>query len=158
MTRQPPSKLYLSEDGYKLIAEREGRELEAYLDSRGILTIGLGHTSAAGPPKVRQGMTITEKQAEEIFRRDAQRFRHECADSVKAPLHQYEFDALASFLFNVGSTNFRGSTALKRLNKGEYAGCAEAMLWWNKPPEIVSRRKAEVAQFLGNQFVARLDG
>jgi lysozyme len=158
MTRQPPSKLYLSEDGYKLIAEREGRELGAYLDSRGILTIGLGHTSAAGPPKVRQGMTITEKQAEEIFRRDAQRFRHECAGAVMVPLHQHEHDALCSFLFNIGSTNFRGSTALKRLNKGDYAGCAEAMAWWNKPPEIISRRKAEIAQFRGEQPVARLDG
>jgi GH24 family phage-related lysozyme (muramidase) len=45
--------------GRKAVAQREGNELTAYLDSVGILTIGVGHTTAAGPPKVRKGMKIT---------------------------------------------------------------------------------------------------
>jgi lysozyme len=153
--RRPPDKMFLSDAGAKLIAEREGLETTAYLDSRGILTIGIGHTSAAGPPRVHQGMTISEKDAWAIFRDDNHRFRRECLYLVKVDLHSHEFDALASFIFNLGTTQFAGSTALKRLNQGDYQGCADAMLWWNKPPEIISRRRAEVDQFLGARFVAR---
>ena len=153
--RKPPSKLHLSDQGAKLIAEREGMELTAYLDSRGILTIGLGHTSAAGPPQVYEGMTITEDHAWQIFRSDNARFRHECIALVTVPLHQHEFDSLASLIYNIGATGFAGSTFLKRLNKGDYPGCAEAMLWWNKPPEVMSRRRGEVEQFLNRQMVAR---
>ena len=153
--RAHPSTLWLSDEGAKLIAEREGVELGAYLDSRGILTIGIGHTSAAGPPEVHQGMVITRDEAKQIFRQDNARFRQECLGLVKVPLHQHEFDALASFVFNLGATQFRGSTALKRLNAKDYAGCAEAMLWWNKPPEILSRRRSEHQQFLNLAHVAR---
>jgi lysozyme len=153
--RRPPKDLHLSNAGAQLIADREGMELTAYLDNRGILTIGIGHTSAAGPPRVAEGMTISEDEAWSIFRADNARFRHECVALVKAPLHQHEFDALASFVFNLGSPQFSGSTALKRLNADDYEGCAEAMLWWSKPPEIRSRRQAEHDQFLDLRHVAR---
>jgi lysozyme len=153
--RKVSTTMRLSDAGAKLIGDREGCELTAYLDSRGILTIGVGHTSAAGPPKVVQGMTITEDEAWRIFRADNQRFRTEGKGLIKVPLAQHEFDALASFVFNLGVTQFRGSTALKRLNAGDYAGCAEAMLFWNKPPEVMSRRRGEHDQFLNLQHVAR---
>jgi lysozyme len=153
--RQPAEELFLSDAGAKLIADREGLETTAYLDSRGILTIGIGHTSAAGAPRVREGMTITEDEAWRIFRNDNVNFREECLGLVRVPLHQHEFDALASFIFNLGSTQFAGSTALKRLNAGDYEGCAEAMLWWSKPPEILSRRCGEHQQFLNLAHVAR---
>ena len=153
--RAHPSTLWLSDEGAKLIAEREGVELGAYLDSRGILTIGIGHTSTAGPPEVHQGMVITRDEAKQIFRQDNARFRQECLGLVKVPVHQHEFDALASFVFNLGATQFRGSTALKRLNAKDYEGCAEALLWWNKPPEIMPRRRGEHQQFLNLAHVAR---
>jgi lysozyme len=154
--RRPASELLLSDRGTRVIADREGFELIAYLDSRGILTIGLGHTSAAGPPKVYEGMEITEDEAWGIFREDNKRFRKECLKLVRSPLTQYEFDALASFIFNLGSTQFAGSTALKLLNARDYEGCAEAMMLWNKPSEVISRRKAEVHQFLTGEYVARI--
>jgi lysozyme len=154
--RKMPHELALSAEGAKVIAEREGLELEAYLDTRGILTIGIGHTSAAGPPKVVQGMTISEDQAHKIFRADNVRFRKECLHLVKQPVLQHEFDALASFIFNLGAAQFAGSTALRRLNAGDYAGCAEAMGWWNKPAEIIPRRRGEVVQFLEGRYVARI--
>jgi lysozyme len=153
--RHYPASLWLSDHGAKLIAEREGCELTTYLDSRGILTIGIGHTSACGPPFVSEGMTITQDRAHKIFKEDNQRFRQECLSSIKAPLLQFEFDALCSFVFNVGTTQFLRSTLLKRLNAKDYAGAAEAMLWWSKPAEIISRRRGEYYQFLGKQFVAR---
>ena len=78
---------------------------------------------------------ITTDEAQAIFRKDNARFRSECLGLVKVSLHAHEFDALCSFIFNLGTTQFRGSTALARLNAKDYAGCAEAMRWWNKPPE-----------------------
>jgi lysozyme len=153
--RISPTKLRLSQQGTDLLAEREGEEFTAYLDSTGVLTIGIGHTSGAGPPKVTQGMTITQDQSRKIFRADASRFRKEAAHLVKVPCYTYEWDALCSFLFNIGTTQFAGSTPLKRLNQGDYPGCAESLLWWDQPPEIMSRRQAEHDQFLAIQFVAR---
>jgi GH24 family phage-related lysozyme (muramidase) len=47
-----------SAGGRKAIAQREGNKLTAYLDSVGILTIGVGHTSAAGVGFVRPGTNI----------------------------------------------------------------------------------------------------
>src|SRR4249920_2152078 len=103
MTRIPVSELLLSNEGYDVLKDREGCELTAYQDTTGVWTIGLGHTSAAGEPTVTEGMTITAEEAEDIFRQDAMHFRKECAWMVKVPLEQWEFDATASFIFNIGS-------------------------------------------------------
>ena len=146
----------LSSKGFDVLHEREGLELTAYLDTTGVLTIGLGHTSAAGPPLVYEEMTITEDQAEEIFRNDCETFRAECGHAVKVALTQYEFDAACSLLFNIGSTNFLGSTFLRLLNEDDKAAAAEAMLLWNKPPEIVPRRQGEYVQFTEGRYVARV--
>jgi lysozyme len=149
----------LSDAGYKVLREREDLKLVAYLDKAAtphVWTIGLGHTSAAGPPKVVRDMRVTHDEAEEIFRRDAYRFRDEALELVKVSLKQHQFDALCSFLFNVGSRNFSRSTMLKRLNAGDYAGAAEALLWWDKPPEIQSRRRGEHAQFTEGTYIARV--
>lgn len=147
----------LSDEGYRVLHEREGVRLKAYLDSTGVLTIGLGHTTAAGPPEVYEGMEITAARAEEIFRQDAQRFRREVEHHVLEAMSQHEHDAVCSFLFNIGSTNFIGSTFLKRLNAGDHKGAAEAMLWWNKPPEIITRRNGEHRQFVNAEYVARAE-
>jgi lysozyme len=149
--------MILSEDGYRVLHEREGLRLEAYLDTTGVLTIGLGHTSAAGPPTVYQGMVITEEQAEQIFYNDAATFRDEVALAVTTVLTQWEHDACCSFVFNVGSTNFLNSTFLQRLNAGDKPGAAEALLWWDQPPEIVTRRNGEHREFVLGEYVARAE-
>jgi lysozyme len=149
--------MILSEKGYETLHEREGLRLEAYLDTTGVLTIGLGHTSAAGPPKVYQGMVITEEEAEEIFRNDCETFRDEVALAVEVPLEQHEHDAVCSFLYNIGSTNFLGSTFLERLNLGDKVGAAEALLWWDQPPEVITRRNGEHRQFVNGEYVARAE-
>jgi lysozyme len=148
--------MHLSGAGYEVLHEREGLRLKAYKDSVGVWTIGLGHTSSAGPPRVVQSLIITEAQAEEIFRRDAQTFRDEVIHLVKVPLEQHQFDALASLVFNIGSGHFKKSTVLRKLNAKDYAGAAEAFLMWNKPPEIKSRRRGEYYQFKDGRYEARV--
>jgi lysozyme len=69
---------------------------------------------------------------------------------------QHEFGTLASFIFNVGVGAFTGSTLLKLLNKGDYAGAALQLDRRHIPPEITSRRKGEREQFRGARFEARI--
>jgi lysozyme len=67
---------------------------------------------------------------------------------VKVPLTQNQFDALVSFVFNIGGGAFSKSTLLRKLNEKDYAGAADQFLVWVKQPELTGRRKNERAQFL----------
>lgn len=139
--------------GRAAIMQREGVRLTAYRDSVGILTIGCGHTSAAGPPKVAAGLTITRAQCDEILSRDLGQFEAAVARAVKVPLNQAEFDALVSLAFNIGGGAFARSTVVRKLNAGDRAGAANAFLAWNKAAGrvlsgLTARRSAERAQFL----------
>jgi lysozyme len=135
-------------DGRKAIQGREGNILTAYRDTVGVLTIGTGHTSAAGAPAVTQGMKITPAQSDDILARDLAAVEAQVNAAVKVPLTQNQFDALVSFVFNIGGGAFRGSTLLRKLNSQDYKGAAEQFLVWIKQPELLGRRKQERAQFL----------
>jgi GH24 family phage-related lysozyme (muramidase) len=113
--------LHISASGLRLIAQSEGCYLTAYKCPAGVLTIGYGHTSAAGAPEVHPGQKITQDEATAILKNDVEQFDHYVTESVKVKLAQHEFDALSSFVFNVGPGNFRKSTLLKKLNKGDKA-------------------------------------
>ncbi|MGN6142255.1 MAG: glycoside hydrolase family protein [Mesorhizobium sp.] len=143
--------------GRSAITQREGCVLTAYTDSAGVLTIGVGHTSAAGAPKVSKGMKITAAQADEILSRDLAAVEATVSRSVKVPLNQNEFDALVSLVFNIGGGAFKGSTLLRKLNAGDRAGAANQFTAWNKAtvkgkkvalPGLTVRREAERRQFL----------
>jgi len=133
--------------GRKVLIEREGLRLKAYHDSKGILTIGVGHTTAAGSPTVKPGMEITADEAGEILAKDLHQFEQAVDRALKRDLADHELDALYSVCFNVGP-HFATSTCIRRINAGDISGAADAILLWNKPPEIISRRKAERLQFL----------
>lgn len=134
--------------GRNVLIAREGLKTVAYRDSVGVWTIGVGHTSAAGAPKVTPGLKITVKEAERIFAQDLAQYER-AVNSVKSNLNQNEFDALVSFCYNVGVSAFKKSTVAKRLVANRTIGeIADAMMMWTKPPEIMSRRRAEADQFL----------
>jgi lysozyme len=137
-----------SQVGRKAIALREGNILTAYRDTVGVITIGVGHTTAAGPPVVTPGMKITADQSDEILSRDLVAVENDVNSAVKVPLTQNQFDALVSFVFNVGGGAFRGSTLLRKLNARDYSGAADQFLVWVKQKELTGRRKAERQQFL----------
>ncbi len=151
-----------SSTGRALIERREGVVLSAYRDSAGILTIGVGHTSAAGESRVTAGMTITAWQASEILSRDLVIFEAAVNASVRVPLNQNEFDALVSLAFNIGAGAFKGSTLLRKLNAGDRKGAADQFLVWNKITVnckkqtvrgLTTRREAERKQFLSQTGV-----
>jgi lysozyme len=143
----------VSPQGIELIKRFEGLELEAYQDIGGVWTVGYGHTG----PDVRPGMKITERMAEALLRDDLRSREAAVRRLVRVALNQNEFDALASFVYNVGEGAFAKSTALKRLNRGDRLGAAQALQWWNKATiggglrpvaGLTRRRTAESAVFM----------
>lgn len=82
------------------------------------MTIGYGHTSAAGAPTVTPTMVITEAKAEEILLSDLAMFEERVSRLAKVPLTDNQFAVLVSFDFNTGGLG--KSTLLKKLNKGDY--------------------------------------
>jgi lysozyme len=88
-----------------------------------------------------------------ILREDlGKRFEPAVRDTIKTPLKDHQFDALVSFAFNIGTGGFRDSTVAKRLNAKDFAGAADAMLMWRRPPEIVPRRRRERELFLNATY------
>lgn len=137
----------LSERGLDLIKKYEGLRLKAYRDSVGIWTIGYGSTF-----NVREGMEVTEKQAEDLLWRDVHVAEVCVNGSVTVPLSQGEFDALVSFVFNLGCGKFRSSTLLRKLNGSDYDGAAAEFARWTRAggevlAGLVSRREAEKERF-----------
>lgn len=114
----------------------------------GTLTIGYGHTAAAGAPVPEAGMKITKAEAERIFDRDIANVAREVTALVTTEVTQEQFDALASFHYNTGALG--RSTLLKRVNARQFDLVPnEFMKWVNDNGKVsaglVNRRRAEVA-------------
>ncbi|MDH0869777.1 lysozyme [Agrobacterium pusense] len=143
--------------GLSHIMQWEGKRLVAYQDVAGIWTIGYGHTTAAGIPRVREGMRISDKEAEDILKADLRKFEDRVSRLVKVPLTDNQFAVLVSFDFNTGALH--KSTLLKKLNAGDYdAVPAELMKWVNaggkRVQGLVNRRAAEAGLWAKGEFVS----
>lgn len=147
----------ISQKGLLFIKEEEGCRLETYYCPAGIATIGIGHTSSAGFPEVKEGMKITEREALEILKSDIRKFEGSVNKLVNVSLTQSQFDALVSLVFNIGEGNFSKSTLLKKLNKGDYNGAASEFHRWNKAggkvnKGLTNRRAREAALFVEDDW------
>jgi lysozyme len=143
--------------GLSLVKQWEGLKNTAYRDVAGVLTIGYGHTSAAGAPTVTPGMAIGDQEAERILKADLAKFEARVERFVKVPLTDNQFATLVSFDFNTGALD--KSTLLKKLNKGDYAAVpVELMKWVNaggkKVQGLVNRRAAEAGLWAKGDFVS----
>lgn len=137
--------MHISEKGLRLIKNFEGCRLTAYKCSAGVWTIGWGHTAG-----VKQGMTITQKQADDMLKTDLVVYENH-VKSLKREFNQYEFDALVSFCYNCGIGSLK-TLCKNRTN----AQIAEALLLYNKAGGRVleglnRRRKAERELFLSGK-------
>lgn len=135
-----------------VVREFEGLRLEAYLDTGGVWTIGYGHTGE----EVKRGLTIDLAQAETWLTEDLREAEGYVSKLVKVGLTQNQFDALVSFVYNIGGTAFGYSTLLRKLNAGDYEGAANQLLRWNKDNGkviggLTNRRKKERELFLGEK-------
>lgn len=135
-----------SEHGRKFIEQWEGLFLHTYDDGTGVLTIGYGHTDAAGPPHVYQGQVITREEADAILAADLGKVEANVNRLVKVPLNQNQFDALVSFDFNTGGLH--RSSLLRDINNGHLGHVVDDFNMWNRGgghvmKGLVRRRAAE---------------
>ena len=103
--------MHISKEGIDAIVKREGLKLKAYRCIAGVPTIGIGHTLG-----VREGQVITKDIAYALFREDIDPVEHhlnQLNDRLLRKLKQHEFDALVSFIHQIGLGNFSNSTCRK---------------------------------------------
>ena len=119
--------------GLALIKHFESLRLKAYQDSVGVWTIGWGHTGlSADDGSVFSGQLINEIEAEKLLIKDLKVFERGVEKLVKVDLTSNQFSALVSFAFNLGETNLRNSTLLKKLNNNDPFGSSNEFKKWNK--------------------------
>lgn len=139
----------ITQSGINKIKREEALRLKPYKDSDGNWTIGYGHKLLPGEWYEQ----ITEQKAEDLLRHDLYIAESAVNSLVKVPLTSNQYDALISFVFNIGVGNFSGSTLLKKLNAGDYAGAAREFPRWKHSggevdPILVARRAREQALFV----------
>lgn len=143
--------LRTSPRGIDLIKKFEGLRLDAYICPAGVLTVGYGHTSAAGAPAVKPGMLVSREEAERILKADIDTFEDGVEKLVAGVnLNTCQFDALVSLAFNIGLGAFKKSTLLKKVKAGEFDAVPAQFMRWNKAggrelEGLTRRRRAEAA-------------
>lgn len=148
------NKQSLSADGIAVMHHYESCKLEAYPDPGSKdghpWTIGWGHTG----PEVRKGLRWTQEKADATFIVDVGSTEREVLSLLKVKVSQCQFDALVSFVYNVGDGAFFKSTLRGLLNVGDFEGAAGQFERWNKNDGkvmkgLTRRRASEKALFNG---------
>lgn len=140
--------LAISAAGLTLVKHHEGKVLAGYKDPVGIVTACYGHTATA-----KLGKKYTVAECEALLKQDVAVTEAAIKRLVKVPITQDQYDALVSFVFNVGPTAFAKSTLLRKLNAGDCWGAANELPRWDKAggktlPGLTRRRNDERISFI----------
>jgi len=138
--------LNISSTGIELIKHFESLRLKAYKDPVGVWTIGWGHTK-----NVTEGMVATEKEATAMFFYELEEYQG-YIQGLDIELNQDQFDALVSWVYNLGPSNLISSTMLKRLRSGDFWDVPTQIRRWDKAGGrtlrgLTRRRNAEALLF-----------
>ena len=144
----------LSDKGYNLIKKFEGYSDRPYKCPAGIPTLGYGNTYYPNGVKVKlTDKQITKEYANEMLAFVADNFAKDVLKVVKSNITVNQLNALTSFAYNLGMTNFRNSSLLKLVNNNPNdANIAKEFLKWNKANGkvlngLTNRRIAESALY-----------
>jgi lysozyme len=151
----------VSAEGIQFVSDHEGFVPRLYDDQcvparrcgRGHCTVGVGHLVHRGPCDGRASEApfadgISRARAHQLLGDDLNVAVATVRERVTVPVSQHQFDALVSFVFNVGVTAFANSTLLSRLNAGRYDAVPTEMNRWvfasgKKLRGLVTRRRDE---------------
>lgn len=177
----------LSASGLSLLKTFESCRLQAYMCPANKVTIGYGHVlvpawdhdlfkigrdllnryviecqcSKKITPDGHRVLRINPEQAEKLLAQDVKNTQLfiNSVTSGAITLTQGQFDALVSFVFNVGHGAYAQSTLRKLVNAGDFTAAAEEFCKWVYTTQngkkiilegLVKRRAAERALFEGN--------
>ena len=165
--------------GLAVIKTYEGLKLRLYLCPANKATIGYGHvllpkfdaalfgltpdalTRIIDDCERRRALTreakqlnaISPEQADALLAKDAQLAADAVNSLTGVALSQAQFDALVSFVFNIGHGNYAKSTMRKKLKASDYAAAADEFERWvfgggKRLAGLAARRKDERDLFL----------
>ena len=140
----------IGKKGLDIIKSFEGLKLKPYLCPANVPTLGFGSTFYENGKKVTMlDVTITEERGLELLKHTLVKFEQYVDSYCRDDINQHQFDALVSFCYNLGPSNLKSSTLLKKVNtnpndptiKDEFGK-------WTKGggkilPGLVKRRKSE---------------
>lgn len=153
--------------GIELTKMSEGFRNNLYNDAAGFCTIGYGHLIYKQPcnntnPEEQEFINgITEFRGEEILIIDMNWAKYSVMKAVSVDLTPGQYAALVDFVFNVGSSNFRKSTLLKKINSGQHGHVPAQFKRWIRAggkvfQGLVTRRENEIDLYLENTSIPRL--
>lgn len=139
-----------SKDCLDLIKLYEGFRGKPYLCPANVATIGYGNTFYTNGKKVTlSDEPITEEKAVELLKDTLVRFEQYVDSYCRDDISQRQFDALVSFCYNLGPTNLKSSTLLKKVNTNPNdVTIRDEFMKWTKAggktlQGLVKRRKSE---------------
>lgn len=156
----------ISKNGVNFIASHEEFRSSTYDDLqpsvkltsktklKGVLTIGYGTTKYANGTKVKIGDTITKEKAQDLLKLQIEQHCSEFKKAIKIPLTQNQYDALASFSYNLGKYAIvKNNTMLNAINNRDWTAATNQMKLYNKAGGKVlaglqKRRNQEVELFM----------
>lgn len=156
----------ISKNGIDFIANHEGFRANAYDDLqpnvrltastmiKGTLTIGYGTIRYANGARVKWNDTITKEKAKKLLKTQIEQHCSVFKKAITIQLTQNQYDALASFSYNLGANAITNNkTLLNAINGKNWSVAVAQMKLYNKSggkvlQGLVSRRKAETDLFM----------
>ena len=142
-----------------LLEQWEGIRQQVYADSGSEPTIGIGHKLTkserasgkiviAGQP-IKYDSWLSTAECHELLDQDLAAPEKTVSEAVKVTLSQNQFDALVSFVYNVGGPAFEGSTLLKLLNARQFNNIPGQLRRWihdngKVVQGLINRREKEI--------------
>lgn len=119
-----------SQKAVDLIKQFEGFRPNAYLCPANVPTIGYGSTSWGNGQKVKMGEVVSMTTAEKLLLVDLEK-RSKFLQGLK--VNQNQFDALISFVYNLGVGAFKGSTLFRKVQENpDDNTIRQEFMKWNK--------------------------
>ena len=163
----------MSAKGLRKLAQDEGRMRKLYNDPLGHCTVGVGHLVHRGncngseePAFLQGGLppagvntrapsnTLTDAEMMALFKEDVGQRERLLAARTTVPLSQPQFDAVVSYIYNVGGYGSRATAVYAAINAGDFDEAARLIERGTNQALLAGRRAEEAAMFRSGAILA----